>query len=53
MAPDVQHRYNLPQGQRYDYEGKGLIYDNNGSAKETPFDSNPMNTLNRGMEQDQ
>jgi len=50
----VQHRYNLPQGQRYDYEGKGLIFDHNNSpVKETPFDSNPLNTLNRGMEQDQ
>ena len=54
VTPDVQHRYNLPQGQRYDYDGKGLIFDDtNGSSSETPFDSNPLNTLNRGMEQDQ
>ena len=54
VAPDTQHRYNLPQGQRYDYEGKGLIYDDsNGSSNATPFDPDPLNTLNRGMEQDQ
>jgi len=54
VAPDVKHRYNLPQGQRYDYEGKGLIFDDSkGSSNTTPFDSNPLNTLNRGMEQDQ
>jgi len=54
VAPDAQHRYNLPQGQHYDYEGKGLIYDDsNDSSNATPFDSNPLNTLKRGMEQDQ
>lgn len=54
VAPDQQHRYNLPEGQRYDYEGKGLIIDDNkhGSTNGTPFDSNPLNTLNRGLEQD-
>jgi ferredoxin-type protein NapG len=25
VAPDVEHQYNLPEGMRYDYGGKGLL----------------------------
>lgn len=25
VTPDAEHHYNLPEGMRYDYEGKGLI----------------------------
>jgi len=41
VTPDQQHQYNLPKGERYDYEGEGLIVDD------------PLDTLNRGMEQQQ
>jgi len=53
VAPDQQHRYNLPQGQSYDYEGQGLIYDKaqNEFQKDTPFRSNPLDTLNRGIKE--
>lgn len=44
VAPDVEHKYNLPQGQSYDYEGEGLITDNNSEI--TPFANNPLETLN-------
>jgi ferredoxin-type protein NapG len=27
VAPDVEHRYHLPEGYRYDYGGKGLVRD--------------------------
>jgi len=49
VTPDREHRYNLPEGMRYDYEGRGLIMQE--SAGETPFSSNPLDTLNRGLEQ--
>lgn len=44
VAPDVEHKYNLPKGQSYDYEGEGLIMDQ--SSDESPFGSNPLDTLN-------
>ena len=25
VEPDVEHRYNLPEGYRYDYGGRGLV----------------------------
>ena len=28
VSPDIEHRFNLPGGQRYDYEKEGLIFDN-------------------------
>ena len=49
VTPDQEHRYNLPEGMRYDYEGRGLIMQE--KAGETPFSSNPLDTLNRGLEQ--
>jgi len=48
VTPDQQHRYNLPEGERYDYEGKGLIFEE--SSDEVPFASDPLDTLNRGVE---
>ena len=48
VTPDQQHRYNLPEGERYDYEGKGLIFEEN--SDKVPFDSDPLDTLKRGME---
>ncbi len=51
VTPDVEHHYNLPKGVEYDLQGKGLIIeDQAGKAKggvpETPFSSNPLDTLN-------
>lgn len=56
VTPDQQHRYNLPEGQSYDYEGKGLIFENDknnsgGASNATPFNKNPLDTLNRGIEE--
>lgn len=48
VTPDEQHRYNLPQGQRYDFEGEGLILEEQGA--EVPFSDNPLKTLNGGLE---
>lgn len=44
-APDVEHRYNLPEGMRYDYRGEGLIDE----SAETPFADDPLKTLKNGL----
>ena len=44
VAPDVPHEFNLPEGYRYDYSGKGLV-------KEEPFSANPLDTLNKPVEE--
>ncbi len=49
VTPDVEHQYNLPEGVQYDLQGKGLIFDQNGE-EELPVSSNPLDTLNRGLE---
>ncbi|MDH5592964.1 MAG: ferredoxin-type protein NapG [Gammaproteobacteria bacterium] len=49
VAPDKEHKYNLPEGYRYEYEGQGLIKEND--SGETPFSSNPLDTLNQGRQQ--
>ncbi|WP_428604960.1 ferredoxin-type protein NapG [Sedimenticola sp.] len=49
VTPDVEHHYNLPEGVRYDLQGKGLITEPEGQQP-TPFPSNPLDRLNRGME---
>ncbi|MFW2372770.1 MAG: ferredoxin-type protein NapG [Gammaproteobacteria bacterium] len=46
VTPDQKHEYNLPEGVRYDYEGEGLIRE---ATDETPFSSNPLDTLNKGF----
>ena len=46
VTPDQEHRYNLPEGVRYEHGGRGLIQENTG----TPFSDNPLDTLNQGME---
>lgn len=46
VPEDQRHRYNLPEGQRYEYEGEGLIFENGGG--EVPFADDPLTTLNRG-----
>lgn len=30
VAPDVEHQYNLPEGYRYEYGGRGLVPEGNG-----------------------
>jgi len=48
VSPDTEHQYNLPEGMRYDYEGKGLIIDEQAPA--TPYSDDPLETLKRGKE---
>ncbi|GAB6044295.1 ferredoxin-type protein NapG [Endothiovibrio diazotrophicus] len=45
VAPDREHRFNLPEGARYDYQGEGLVEE----GGEVPFSDNPLDTLNRGF----
>ncbi|RDH86309.1 MAG: ferredoxin-type protein NapG [endosymbiont of Escarpia spicata] len=47
VTPDVEHKYNLPEGVRYDLQGEGLIIEE--KPEETPFSSNPLNSLNSGF----
>lgn len=46
VTPDIEHRYTLPEGMRYDHAGEGLIRE----ESESPFSPNPLDTLNRGLE---
>lgn len=48
VTPDQEHRYNLPEGMRYDHGGEGLIMGE--GDQEVPFSSNPLDTLNKGLE---
>lgn len=50
VTPDVEHQYNLPEGVRYDLQGKGLILEPGGEQSK-PFPSNPLDRLNRGLEE--
>lgn len=43
VTPDTEHRYNLPEGMEYDYEGQGLKR----KGADTPFPDNPLDSLNR------
>jgi ferredoxin-type protein NapG len=44
VTPDIEHQYNLPEGMRYDYDGKGLIQD---GGDKVPFPDNPLDSLNK------
>ena len=44
VTPDIEHRYNLPEGMRYEHGGQGLIED---GADAVPFSDNPLDTLNK------
>jgi ferredoxin-type protein NapG len=46
VAPDVPHEYNLPEGQRYEHGGAGLIIEESGN--ETSFGKSALDTLNSG-----
>jgi len=48
VEPDQEHRYTLPEGMRYDYEGRGLITEE--SAAPAPYGTDPLETLKRGRE---
>lgn len=48
VTPDEEHRYNLPEGMRYEYEGEGLIIEEQSS--DVPFGSDALETLKRGSQ---
>ena len=57
VTPDAEHRYNLPEGMRYEHGGRGLIQEAPGpmipEAAPTPdaalpFSDDPLDTLNKG-----
>ncbi len=48
VTPDQMHEYNLPEGMHYDHAGEGLMMDD--SVDDTPFSSNPLDTLKRGQD---
>jgi ferredoxin-type protein NapG len=48
VTPDTPHHYNLPEGQRYEHAGEGLIFEK--SARETPFGDSALDTLKRSVE---
>jgi ferredoxin-type protein NapG len=59
VTPDVEHQYNLPEGVRYDLQGKGLIIEGKreqahpappSTPLDSPFSSNPLDTLNKKKE---
>lgn len=49
VTPDLEHKYNLPEGVRYDHGGEGLILGEKepAPAAPSPFSSNPLDALNR------
>lgn len=47
VTKDLQHEYNLPEGQSYDYEGQGLKMDD--ANESSPFGNNAADALNRGF----
>lgn len=50
VTPDLEHRYNLPEGVRYELQGEGLIIEQGQGAGEVPFSTNPLDTFNSGLE---
>jgi ferredoxin-type protein NapG len=44
VSPDIEHKYNLPEGMKYEHGGEGLIENGGGAA---PFSDNPLDTLNK------
>ncbi|MDM8545202.1 ferredoxin-type protein NapG [Candidatus Venteria ishoeyi] len=45
VTPDTEHRYNLPEGVRYEHDGEGLIIDD----AESPDPNSAIDALNRGL----
>jgi ferredoxin-type protein NapG len=50
VAPDIEHKYNLPEGVRYEHGTRGLVQDEKDKKEEVPFKANPLDTLNQGFE---
>jgi ferredoxin-type protein NapG len=57
VTPDAEHRYNLPEGMRYEHGGRGLIQETPGTMvpeaaptpdEALPFSDDPLDTLNKG-----
>jgi ferredoxin-type protein NapG len=57
VTPDAEHRYNLPEGMRYEHGGRGLIQEAPGPMvpeaaptpdEALPFSDDPLDTLNKG-----
>jgi ferredoxin-type protein NapG len=57
VTPDAEHRYNLPEGMRYEHGGRGLIQETPGAMvpeavptpdEALPFSDDPLDTLNKG-----
>lgn len=46
VTPDTEHRYNLPEGVRYEHAGEGLIIE----EATAPEPSSAIDALNRGIE---
>ncbi|HHI81977.1 MAG TPA: ferredoxin-type protein NapG [Rhizobiales bacterium] len=54
VTPDTEHHFNLPDDMEYDYYGKGLIKKGSKTAPQagrSPFSSNPLDTLNKGLKE--
>ncbi|MBK1724071.1 ferredoxin-type protein NapG [Thiocystis violacea] len=47
VTPDVEHRYNLPEGMRYEHGGRGLIQEAVPGQPASPIPDNPLDVLNR------
>jgi ferredoxin-type protein NapG len=52
VTPDIEHRYNLPDGVKYDYNQGGLSLPDDSSMKgksadASPFSANPLETLKK------
>ena len=52
VSPDTEHKFNLPEGQHYDFDDQGLIIDDN-TSNNSPFSSDPLKTLNQGIKESQ
>jgi len=57
VTPDQErHQFNLPEGYRYDYGGKGLIREEEAEeprkeeSKDSPFSGSALDRLNRGIQ---
>ncbi len=42
VRPDVEHKYNLPEGMEYEHDGRGLIQEDRAAV---PFAASPLETL--------
>ncbi len=50
VAPDPEHRYNLPEGVTYDHQGRGLMMEKGAAAPDTsPASNSALETLKRGI----